>query len=75
MFMTGVTVNCLSQLVEVMEIMIETLGGESTLIIMEGLNPLLLAQKVPIQLHLYDLCYPSHACCVLIFHVSVLSQY
>ena len=49
-FSTGVTVNCLSQLVEVMEIMIETLGGESSLIIMEGLNPLLLAQKVPINL-------------------------
>ena len=42
----GVTVNCLSQLVEVLEIMIETLGGESSLIIMEGLSALLLTQKV-----------------------------
>lgn len=54
-FLTGVTVNCLSQLVEVMEIMIETLGGESSLIIMEGLNPLLLAQKVLIHIHLCHL--------------------
>jgi hypothetical protein len=46
LFFIGVTVNSLSQLVEVMEIMIESLGGESSMIIMEGLSALLLAQKV-----------------------------
>lgn len=38
--------NSLSHLSEVMEIMATTLGGESTLVIAEGLNPLVLAQKV-----------------------------
>ena len=38
--------NSLSQLSEVIEILANTLGGESTLVIAEGLSPLVLAQKV-----------------------------
>lgn len=45
-FLPGVTVNSLSQLSEVIEILANTLGGESTLVIAEGLSPLILAQKV-----------------------------
>lgn len=39
----------LSQLLAVMEILISTLGGISSLIIFEGLNPLLLTQKVSLR--------------------------
>lgn len=47
----GVTVSSLSQLLAVMEILITSLGGISTMIIFEGLNPLLLTQKVSYPLH------------------------
>ena len=51
----GVIVNSLLQFIEVVEILTATLAGEQCLIIMEGLNPMLLAQKVLLNIFTFGL--------------------
>ena len=51
----GVIVNSLLQFIEVVEILTATLAGEQCLIIIEGLNPMLLAQKVLLNIFTFDL--------------------